>query len=135
MAVRLAGDRVPPVKDGTVAGDGIEALSGKQSSHELSNPMNSLPERQRNAFQLKGFHGVTIREVAQIMDSAAGTMKSHFFQTTRFLREALNDWAVPEGEVGQDSWAFLVNPFETIASNTAESDLNAFARASVEDRR
>lgn len=53
--------------------------------------------RQRTAFQLKGFQGMTIREIAQIMDSAEGTVKSHLFRATRFLSEALSDWADPEG--------------------------------------
>ena len=59
--------------------------------------MNSLPKRPRTAFQLKGFHGMTIREIAQIMDSAEGTVKSHLFRATLFLREALSGWAVSEG--------------------------------------
>ena len=58
--------------------------------------MLALPRKQRTAFQLKVFHGMTIHEIAEVMTAAEGTVKSHLFRATQHLREALSDWAVPE---------------------------------------
>jgi RNA polymerase sigma-70 factor (ECF subfamily) len=53
----------------------------------------SLSEKQRVVFQLKVLHEMTIREIAQVMGLNEGTVKSHLFRATHFLREALKDWA------------------------------------------
>jgi RNA polymerase sigma-70 factor (ECF subfamily) len=75
--------------------DPAAVLTGQELAHRVGKAMLLLPERQRTAFQLKVFHGMTIHEIAQIMDSADGTVKSHLFRATQFLREALSDWAAP----------------------------------------
>jgi DNA-directed RNA polymerase specialized sigma24 family protein len=36
-----------------------------------------------------------IREIAQIVGSAEGTVKSHLFRATHSLRDALQDWVQP----------------------------------------
>jgi RNA polymerase sigma-70 factor (ECF subfamily) len=72
-------------------------LTGKELTQRVRRAMLLLPEKQRTAFQLKVFHGMTIHEIAQIMDSAEGTVKSHLFRATQFLRDALSDWAAPGG--------------------------------------
>ena len=70
-------------------------LSGKQLTREIRKTLMSLPERQRVVFQLKVFQEMSIREIAQVMGSAEGTVKSHLFRATHSLRTALKDWAVP----------------------------------------
>lgn len=70
-------------------------LSGKQLSKEIRKALASLPEKQRVVFQMKVLHGMRIREIAQIMGSAEGTVKSHLFRATRFMRDALQEWAQP----------------------------------------
>jgi RNA polymerase sigma-70 factor (ECF subfamily) len=76
--------------------DPAAALAGKDLARKVRKAMLSLPEKQRTVFQLKVFHGMTIHEIANIMDSAEGTVKSHLFRATQSLREALSDWVVPE---------------------------------------
>ena len=44
------------------------------------------------AFQLKALHGMSIQEIARIMGTAEGTVKSHLFRATHFLREKFKDW-------------------------------------------
>lgn len=73
----------------------VSALSGKQFAREIKKSLNSLPERQRLVFQLKVLHGMSIREIAQVIGTAEGTVKSHLFRATRFLREELKEWATP----------------------------------------
>ena len=77
--------------------DPAAVLTGKELHERLRKAMLSLPRKQRTAFQLKVFHGMTIHEIAQVMNAAEGTVKSHLFRATQHLREALSDWAVPEG--------------------------------------
>ncbi|MCG2776144.1 MAG: sigma-70 family RNA polymerase sigma factor [Desulfobacterales bacterium] len=73
----------------------VSALSGKQFAKEIKKSLKSLPERQRLVFQLKVLHGMSIREIAQVIGTAEGTVKSHLFRATRFLREELKEWATP----------------------------------------
>jgi len=76
------------------AGNPATALSGKQLNLEIRKALGALPKRQRMAFQLKVFQGMSIREIAQVMGSAEGTVKSQIFRATHTLRAALKDWAV-----------------------------------------
>ena len=73
----------------------MTVLSGKKLTREIQKALMFLPERQRVAFQLKVFQGMSIREVAQVMGSAEGTVKSHLFRATHSLRTVLKDWVVP----------------------------------------
>jgi RNA polymerase sigma-70 factor (ECF subfamily) len=73
----------------------MAVLSGKQLTLEIRKALMSLPERQRMAFQLKVFQGMSIREIAQVMGSAEGTVKSQLFRATHSLRTALQAWVVP----------------------------------------
>ena len=73
----------------------VSALSGKQFAKEIKKSLKALPEKQRLVFQLKVLHGMSIREIAQVIGTAEGTVKSHLFRATRFLREELREWATP----------------------------------------
>jgi RNA polymerase sigma-70 factor (ECF subfamily) len=80
-----------------VCGDSnpMAVLRGKQLTLEIRKALMSLPARQRMAFQLKVFQGMSVREIAQVMGSAEGTVKSQLFRATHSLRTALQDWVVP----------------------------------------
>lgn len=81
--------------DPGVKSNPMTALRGKQLAQEISEALETLPEKQRVIFQLKVLHGMKIREIAQIVGSAEGTVKSHLFRATHFLRDALQDWVQP----------------------------------------
>lgn len=81
--------------DPGVKSNPVTALRGKQLAREISEALETLPEKQRVIFQLKVLHGMKIREIAQIVGSAEGTVKSHLFRATHFLRDALQDWVQP----------------------------------------
>ncbi len=70
----------------------LEVLKGTELSRDIRKALATLPMRQRLAFQLKVMNGMNIREIAQIMGSAEGTVKSHLFRATRALQEALKEW-------------------------------------------
>jgi RNA polymerase sigma-70 factor, ECF subfamily len=75
--------------------DPLKALREKQLSSEVNRVLGLLPEKQRLVFQLKVLHGMSIREIAGAMGTAEGTVKSHLFRATHFLREELQEWAKP----------------------------------------
>ena len=70
----------------------LNVLHGKQFEQDIKNALKLLPDKQRIVFQLKVFSEMSIREIAQIMGSAEGTVKSHLFRATLFLRNTLSDW-------------------------------------------
>jgi len=70
----------------------LKGISEKELSTEIRNSIKSLPEKQRLAFQLKAFHGMSIHEIAHVMNTAEGTVKSHLFRATQVLREKFKDW-------------------------------------------
>jgi len=69
-----------------------DVLRKKELDLEVQSALKKLPEKQRLAFQLKIHHGLSIREIARIMGSAQGTVKSHLFRSVHFMRDALKDW-------------------------------------------
>ena len=73
----------------------MTALKNKQLAQEIRKAIQLLPARQRMAFQLKVLNGMKITEIAQIMGAAEGTVKSHLFRATHFLRDALQEWDRP----------------------------------------
>jgi RNA polymerase sigma-70 factor (ECF subfamily) len=76
----------------------MDVLSGKQLTLDVRKALMTLPERQRIAFQLKVFQGMSIREIAHVMGSAEGTVKSQLFRATHSLRAALKDWVSGQEE-------------------------------------
>ena len=73
----------------------MTVLSGKQLTQDVQEAMMSLPDKQRIAFQLKVLSGMSIREIAEVMGSAEGTVKSHLFRATHFMRKTLKQWKIP----------------------------------------
>ena len=71
----------------------MTAFTGKQLTHDVRNALKALPDKQRMVFQLKVLQEMTIREIAQVTGSSEGTIKSHLFRATHFLRNVLKDWA------------------------------------------
>lgn len=70
-------------------------LSEKQLRKQLLDALEALSEKQRVAFELKVFEGMSVSEIAQVMKTAQGTVKSHLFRATRYMRRALADWVEP----------------------------------------
>lgn len=75
--------------------DPLAVLTDKNFRDETRKAMMLLSEKQRLVFQLKVIQDMGIHEVAQVMGMAEGTVKSHLFRATHFLREALQEWEEP----------------------------------------
>ena len=90
-----SGDMNAEYRDPKEYSNPMAALNNKQLAQEIRQALASLPEKQRVVFQMKVLHGMRIREIAEIMGSAEGTVKSHLFRATHFMRQALQEWTQP----------------------------------------
>jgi RNA polymerase sigma-70 factor (ECF subfamily) len=68
------------------------AMAG-QISKRVSAALDALPARQRTAFILKNHHGLSIKEIAALTESAEGTVKVHLHRAVTALRASLAEFA------------------------------------------
>jgi RNA polymerase sigma-70 factor (ECF subfamily) len=80
----------PP--DSDVKKNPLNVLQGKQLDGDLQKALQELPDKQRIVFQFKVLNDMSIKEIAGVMNSAEGTVKSHLFRATQHLQETLSDW-------------------------------------------
>ncbi|NIV04236.1 MAG: sigma-70 family RNA polymerase sigma factor [Calditrichae bacterium] len=64
-------------------------LLNKELMHQVERHLNRLPEQQRAVFILKHIHNYRIKEIAEMMKCAEGTVKNHLFRATQKLRKVL----------------------------------------------
>ena len=70
----------------------LSTVRKRQLESDLKKAMNNLSERQRSIFQLKIFHEMSISEIAQMMNLAEGTVKTHLFRATQVVQKNLKAW-------------------------------------------
>jgi RNA polymerase sigma-70 factor (ECF subfamily) len=58
-------------------------------TERVNNALDELTDKQRLVFVLKHYEGRKLREIAEIMDCAEGTVKKYLFLATRKLRAQL----------------------------------------------
>jgi RNA polymerase sigma-70 factor, ECF subfamily len=68
------------------------ALAG-QLSRKVSDALDALPPKQRTAFILKNNQGLSIKEIAEMMQTAEGTVKVHLHRAVTALRHSLAEFA------------------------------------------
>jgi RNA polymerase sigma-70 factor (ECF subfamily) len=73
--------------------DPAATLMGKQLNRDIQKAMSALPEKQRMVFQLRVLHEMRLAEIAEVLNMAEGTVKTHLFRAGKAMREALGDWA------------------------------------------
>lgn len=71
----------------------LSRLTRKQLEIDVKKTLTSLSKKQRTVFQLKVFQEMSIPEIAEIMGLAEGTVKTHLFRATQFIRNQLHKWA------------------------------------------
>ena len=64
-----------------------------QLSRKVGTALEGLPAKQRTAFILKNHQGLSIREIAEVMETAEGTVKVHLHRAVKALREDLAEFA------------------------------------------
>lgn len=69
-----------------------QAIAG-QLSRRVGAALEMLPAKQRTAFILKNHQGLSIREIAETMETAEGTVKVHLHRAVTALRQSLAEFA------------------------------------------
>jgi RNA polymerase sigma-70 factor (ECF subfamily) len=69
-----------------------QVLAG-QISRKIGAALNALPPKQRMAFILRNNQGLSIREIAEMMQTAEGTVKVHLHRAVTALRQNLAEFA------------------------------------------
>jgi RNA polymerase sigma-70 factor (ECF subfamily) len=64
-----------------------------QLSRKVGVALEALPPKQRTAFILKNHQGLSIKEIAEVMETAEGTVKVHLHRAVAALRENLAEFA------------------------------------------
>ena len=65
-----------------------QVLAG-QLARKVDAALQNLPAKQRTAFILKNHQGLSIREIAETMETAEGTVKVHLHRAVTALRQSL----------------------------------------------
>jgi RNA polymerase sigma-70 factor (ECF subfamily) len=63
-----------------------------QLSRKVDAALEALPPKQRTAFILKNHQGLSIREIAEMMETAEGTVKVHLHRAVATLRRSLAEF-------------------------------------------
>ena len=69
-----------------------QVLAG-QISRRVDAALQTLPPKQRTAFILKNHQGLSIKEIAEMMETAEGTVKVHLHRAVTTLRHSLAEFA------------------------------------------
>jgi RNA polymerase sigma-70 factor, ECF subfamily len=77
--------RTPPSPD--------QHVFAAQISRKVGIALQALPPKQRTAFILKNNQGLSIKEIAEMMQTAEGTVKVHLHRAVTSLRQRLAEFA------------------------------------------
>lgn len=69
--------------------DAQDQLQRQQALRKLEQALTRLPPRQREAFELRIWHGLSVEETAQAMACSEGSVKTHLFRALAALRTEL----------------------------------------------
>jgi RNA polymerase sigma-70 factor (ECF subfamily) len=86
-------DRIDPIATAPASPDDepIEILEGREAVEEFDSALRQLPERQRQAFVLRNFEDLDVKETAQVMGCSDGSVKTHYSRAVSRLRELLGE--------------------------------------------
>lgn len=71
--------------------DGEELLQIDQSMDTLNDAIVDMPPRQREAFLMRCWEGLSTRETATAMGCSEGSVKTHYSRALKFLKSALTE--------------------------------------------
>ena len=79
-------------------GNPRETVSDRELAAMLSVGVEQLPIKQRTAFALRHFQGLSVEEIAQVMGCRQGTVKAHLFRANEHLRRMIGPFVKQEGD-------------------------------------
>jgi RNA polymerase sigma-70 factor (ECF subfamily) len=88
-------DRVPD--DGAQSDEAMAASHREELVRRL---IAGLPEQQRIVILMKEYQALTFREIAEILEVPAGTVKARLYRGLRTMREQLERSGITEAELG-----------------------------------
>lgn len=68
-----------------------EAAARGEAMAALEKELAKVPRRQREAFMLRNFEGLSVSETAIAMSCSEGSVKTHYFRAVHRLRESLGE--------------------------------------------
>lgn len=84
------GDSEGRLEDRLQAGDPTDHYAlASDFAQQMEQALESLSPKQKLVFCLRHYHGHKLKEIAEIMECAEGTVKRHLFTAVRRLREQL----------------------------------------------
>ena len=66
-----------------------QSLDNDELSRAISAAIAKLPLRQQQAFLLRNWEGLSVKQTAQAMDCSEGSVKTHYSRATQFLQQQL----------------------------------------------
>ena len=82
--------------------DADELTINSELSREIAQSMDKLSDRERSVFVLKHQHGYKLKEIAEMIGCAEGTVKNYLFRATRKVRAALAGYTAVELETSSE---------------------------------
>lgn len=86
-------NQIEPTQPNATVRSPDQQVAAGQLSRKVGAALEALPPRQRTAFILKNHQGLSIKEIAEMMQTAEGTVKVHLHRAVSALRRSLAEWA------------------------------------------
>ncbi|HHL18548.1 MAG TPA: sigma-70 family RNA polymerase sigma factor [Thiothrix sp.] len=69
-----------------------EQMVATELAGQFETALQALPARQQEAYLLRQWQGVSVKETAFIMQCSEGSVKTHLFRAMKTLKEQLGEW-------------------------------------------